>query len=451
MEYKNETSKFASQLANDVAYALRYGDDESARLQVSVLSPEDKAELFNLLPHAKREQLTKILSEDFDCAILPLLSHDAADEVLQSLGRKKCAQAIAQLETKDAIHVIAELDNIGQKEILDNLGENIRQEMQELLAYPEGSAGRMMRKQMVYVPESWTIGEVIDYLRDKNDLPKDFYVIFVVSPQFKLLGQLLLANILHNRRDVFVRDIMQTELHPQLVATTREEINYVFRKYGLVESPVIDGNERLVGSITVDDVVIAMQEETEEAFLHAGGVGSQDIHASIPEVVRNRFPWLFVNLMTAVAAAFVVDIFKLTIERVVLLAVLMPIIASTGANVGIQASAVSVRAIATRRIRMDRIPALLLKEMFVGCINGIGIAIITASSILLLFHDEKLAAIFATAMVVNMMVAGLTGVGLPLLMMRLKLDPAISSGVFLTMFTDIVGFFALLGLASLIL
>ena len=440
-----------STVVNTVSDLLEEDELGSASEQVASLEIEDQAEVINRLSDTKREQLAQSMNAVIDHEVVAQLDHDAADDVLHALGSEKSAEVIAEMDTEDAVQVIAELDEEDQQDILENLDDETRHQMEEGLSYPEESAGRLMRKKMVAIPEFWTVGDAIDFMRSDDNLPEDFYVMFVVDPQYHLVGEVMLAKVMRFGRHVKIADIMNTKIHPQETHIDQEEVAYDFRKYALVEAPVVNEEGRLMGTITVDDVVDVIQEEIEEDFLRAGGVSEQDIQDSLMEAVKKRFPWLFINLLTAIAASVIIDLYQETIEQLVLLAVLMPIVASMGGNAGIQASTVSVRAIATRRIPTGHTMDVLLKEMALGAINGIGIALVTGVAIFALYHDASIALVFAAATIVTMMIAGLSGAGLPMLLMRLGVDPAISSGVFLTMLTDMVGFFAFLGLAAFVL
>ncbi len=444
-------SQLPELLVRAVTSALDDDDFVKARELVSPLGTEDQAELFNRVNDHHRELLTNALHGNFDSDILPLLDADAAGEVMQALGTEKTAEVIASLDTEDAVQIISELDEDEQQEILDSVDKDTRQELEEALAYPEYSAGRLMRKNMVYVPQYWTVGDTIDYLRNCEDLPDDYYAIYVIDPKFHPVGDVMLSKIMQNKRECPIAQIMNPQLHVQQTDTDQEEVAYVFRKYGLVEAPVVDVKGKLVGTITVDDVVYVLQEESEDDFLKSGGVGEQDIHAGLVESVSLRFPWLFVNLLTAIAASSVIGMFQTTIHNMVLLAVLMPIIASMGGNAGIQAATVAVRAIATKRLSSGANMPYIIKEIMLGAMNGIGIAIATCVGIYVMYRDIHITGIFGLAMVLNMMVAGLCGAGLPLVLKKFKFDPAISAGVILTTFTDVFGFFVFLGLAKLLL
>lgn len=448
---ENDAHALSPERVRSVLEALQEEADHAAiRDLVAPLRTEDLAELINGLSAPERETLIEAIKRDFDDEILPFLDPETADAVMEQLGTRRSAQAIAELELDDALHILEDLDPEEQQEILKSIDPATRKELEAGLSYPEESAGRLMRRNMVFVPEFWSVGDTIDYLRRHPKLPEDFYVIYVINPQFRPVGLLPLATVMRHARDAKVADLMQRDLQKFSTSTDQEEVAHIFRKYGLVEAPVIGEEGRLVGSITVDDAVEVMREEVEEDYLRSSGLTGQDVSGTVLASVRTRFPWLFVNLMTAMLAAFVVNAFSDTIAHLVILAVLMPIVASMGGNAGIQASTVTVRAIAMRRVNVRGAWKTVWKEVLIGGLNGLGIALLTGAGIFVFYGDPQIAVIFALAMMLVMVMAGLAGAGLPMLMRRLGIDPAITSGVFLTMLTDIVGFLSFLGLATLL-
>lgn len=439
-------------LVAEVIEALHEDRIEDIKPKLDALLHEDIAELFNQLTSSDRQKLAALIGDTLDSEVFANLEPDSAEDVIEMLGAEKSAEAISEMERDDALHILEDLDAEEQQEILESVDIRTREELVEGLSYPEGSAGRLMRKDMVSIPEFWNIGDTIDHLRSHQEtLPDDFYVIFATDPKFHPVGAVPLAKIMQNKRDMPIREIMETDLHIQHVRDDQEEVAYAFRKYGLVEAPVTNDQGRLIGSITVDDIVYVMQEEEEENMLKAAGVRSQDIHDPLLDTAKQRFPWLFINLLTAAAAAAVIGSFSDSIQHMVILAVLMPIIASMGGNAGIQAATVTVRALATKRLTPGQAMRTIVKEIGVGMVSGIALALITAVAIYTLHGNGKVAIIFGIAMTINLMVAGFAGCALPIIMTRLKVDPAITSGVFLTTFTDIVGFFTFLGLATLVL
>lgn len=426
-------------------------DAAAIRTLVCGLHEADQAEIFNQLNPDDNVMLAKMLGEAFNHDVLPELESEVVEDILEGLGRKRSAEAIAALDAEDAVQIIEDLPHDDRHEILQTLDTDTREELEEGLSYPEESAGRLMRKKMVSIPEFWTVGDTIDYMRSHPDLPEDFYDVFVVDPKFRPVGEVRIARVLRHRRDTLIRDIMDPRIHALHTATDQEQVAYIFRKYGLVEAPVVNDNGRLVGTITVDDVVEVINEEQEEDIMRAAGLYGQDLHAGILRLAPLRFIWLFINLLTAIAASAIIGLFQQTIEHIVLLAVLMPITASMGGNAGIQSATVAVRAIATRRIGPGSGRSMTIRETIIGALNGAAIAAITGLGIWLFYGDAAIAAIFALAIFFTMTVAGTGGVLLPLLLTRIGADPAISAGVFLTMITDMVGFFSFLGLAALVL
>lgn len=435
-------------LLREVSAALDVGDHDTVTAQVHGLHVPDQAELIESLPSEKRRTLAEMLGEDLNHDLLPELSPEAADDVLDALGPETSAAAIAQLETDEAVSVIEEMGTSDQQEILQAVPPDTRAALEERLAFAEDSAGRLMRKKFVSVPAYWSVGDTIDYMRSHTDLPSRFYVIYATDPRYRPIGRVLLSDIMQNRRESNISTIMNRDVHPVSLDVDQEEIAFRFRKYGLVEAPVIDEGGRLIGTISVDDVVDVIQEEEEEDFLLRGGVRSQDLQASLASTVRKRFPWLFINLLTAVLASIVIGFFTETIEKLVALAVLMPIVASMGGNAGTQSATVTVRGIATRQLKPAAALNAIRKELFIGAINGFGLAIIMGAGAYLWYDDTKLGIVFALATLVTLAFAGLSGAAIPLLLTRMKIDPAVAASVFLTTVTDIVGFFLFLGLAA---
>ena len=439
------------ELVVQVRQALQEDDQVQVRELLEPFHAADQAELLNILPSEDRQSVTSILAHDFDHEILPELEPEAADDVFEALGLDRSAEALAYLETDDAVHVIGEMTEANQQEMLEAIPAAARGELEESLAFPEDSAGRLMTKRLVSVPEFWTVGDTIDYLRNNDSLPSNFYVVYVTDPKFKPVGRVTIGHIMQSKRDTRMADIMSEQVYAVHSDTDQEEVAYTFRKYGLVETPVINEQGRLIGTITVDDVVDVIQEEEEEDFLRAGGLKTQDIQANLSTTVKRRFPWLFINLLTAVLASVVIGVFEETIAQLVALAVLMPIVASMGGNAGTQSVTVAVRAIATRQLHTSNALRAIRKELLIGTLNGLGLSVIMAIGAFIIYQDMKLAVVLAVATIITLMVAGFAGALIPVMLDRLRIDPAIASGIFLTTVTDIVGFFTFLGLASLML
>jgi magnesium transporter len=426
-------------------------DVAAARSLVYPLPAPDQAELFEQLSHDERIWLTEAIAAGFDSETLAELSPEAAEDVLEALGTEKSAAVLAELETDDAVHILEDLGPAEQLELLEGMPLETRGEVEEGLTYDPDSAGRLMRKTLVAVPEFWNVGDTIDFLRGSDELPEYFYVIYTVNANFVPTGRVLLGTILGHKRDVPLEQIRQTNLYAVGTETDQEEVAYLFRKYALVEAPVVDSSGVLVGTITVDDVVDVMVEEDEEDYLRAGGVAGSDFQSDLRETVRARFGWLFLNLITAVLASAVIGLFEMTIEKVVALAVMMPMVASMGGNSGTQTVTVAVRAIATRQLTDANSRSYIIKETLIGVVNGFGLGLIMAIGVYLMFADIKLAAVMLLAAGTTMTMAGLWGALIPIVLYRRGFDPAVSSTIFLTTVTDCVGFFSFLGLATLIL
>lgn len=438
-------------LRSDVSSALAAEDVDTVHQMLDGLHAADKAELLNHLPEKERGALIHTLGEAFDHSILPELSVEAAEDVLEALGPERSAEALCQLESDDALHLIEDLDEQGQQDLLDAVPDTLRGEIEQALLYPEDSAGRLMTRKLVAVADFWTVGNVIDYLRGHSDLPEQYYVVYIVDARFHPVGRVQLSKVLSAQRDTKIADIMTPEQYQVKTDLDQEEVAHLFTKYALVETPVVNDEGRLVGTITVDDVVHVIHEEEGEDYLRSGGVRSQDIQMTLYETMRQRFPWLFINLLTAVIASVVIGIYSQTIEQLVALAVLMPIVASMGGNAGTQSVTVAVRALATKQLRGSGVWPTIRKEVMVGSLNGIVLALLMAGGSFLVYQDIKLAAVFGVATVLTLMIAGFSGAAIPILLNKLKVDPAVSSGVFLTTVTDVVGFLSFLGLAALLL
>ncbi len=435
----------------EVVEALGASAVEHVTELTETLHSADLADLITVIRPAERTLLLQIVRATLDPEVISYLDEEIRDEVIELLDTREIAAAVQELDTDDALYLLEDLDEAERREILDAVPEEERTQLEAGLAYPEDSAGRLMQRELIAVPEYWTVGDTIDYLRETDDLPDEFYEIFVVDPSFRPIGSIALNRAMRTKRPVQVNQIMDPE--PRLVPATmdQEEVAYLFRQYGLSSAPVVDQGGRLLGMVTFDDVVEVIDEEAEEDLMRLGGVGESDIHLSVQRTTRRRFAWLAVNLVTAILASLVIALFDAAIERLVARAVLMPIVASMGGNAGTQTLTVAVRALATRDLTVTNAIRMVRKEATVGLLNGIFFALITGLIAGLWFQNPMLGGVIATAMVVNLVVAGLAGMLVPLACVRLGVDPAISASVFITTITDVVGFFAFLGLAALVL
>ncbi len=412
----------------------------------------DIADLIQNLDPVLRLSLINIISNKFDPEILTYLNDSLREEIVETLDIKQLASNAKELDIDDAVDLVEDLEKEDQNTFLENLEAEERTLIEEGLNYPEDSAGRLMQRQFVALDLNWNVGQAIDYLRsNKNKLPEDFYDIFLINNSNKVMGVVPLGRLMGSKRDVDLETITNKETRLIDVNTDQEEVAYLFSKYGLVSAAVIDKNEKIIGSITVDDVVDVIEEEREEDILKLGGVGHTDIYNAVIDTTKSRFSWLLVNLLTAVVASIVIGFFEASIEKVVALAILMPIVASMGGNAGTQTLTVAVRALAVKELTTSNALKIITKETFIGGINGIIFAIIISLVSMYWFQDLMLGIIIGLAMVVNLIVAGFAGIIIPLTLDRLKIDPALASGVILTTITDVFGFLSFLGLATLFL
>ena len=412
----------------------------------------DIADLLQNLDPILRLSLINIISTRFDPEILTYLNDSLRDEIVEILDIKQLASNAKTLDIDDAVDLVEDLEETDQNTFLENLEEKDRSLIQEGLKYPEDSAGRLMQRKFIALDQHWNVGQAIDYLRsNKKELPDDFYDIFLIDNNKKVLGVVPLGRLMGSKRDTNLNTITNKETRLIDADTDQEEVAYLFSKYGLVSAAVVDNNEKIIGSITVDDVVEVIEEEREEDILKLGGVGQTDIYNAVIDTTRSRFSWLLVNLLTAVVASIVIGFFEASIEKVVALAILMPIVASMGGNAGTQTLTVAVRALAVKELTTSNALKIITKETFIGGINGIIFAIIISLVSMYWFQDLMLGIIIGLAMVINLIVAGFAGTIIPLTLDKLKIDPALASGVILTTITDVFGFLSFLGLATLFL
>ncbi|MCB2052879.1 MAG: magnesium transporter [Geminicoccaceae bacterium] len=435
-------------LVKEVEIAL---DEDDALLVAALcepLHPADLADLLQLVPPDQRTRIIGALGEAFDVETFSYLDDVVREDLVRALGPDGASALIKELETDDALEILADLDDEEKAAILASLPLPERTALQRGLAYPDYSAGRLMQREVVAVPDYWVVGQTIDYLRAKADLPDDFYDIYIVDPRFVPVGSVPLSNILRSRRNTPMRELRMKELHTVPATMDQEEVAFLFRQYGLVSVPVVDEEDRLLGAVTIDDAVDVMHEEAEEDFLKLGGVQETDLYQTPVRTMVQRMPWLVVNLGTAIVASLVIAQFEGAIAQIVALAVLMPIVASMGGNAGTQTLTVTVRSLAVRELTTTNAWRMLGKEFLVSLMNGAIFIAIGFFLAVFWFDDLQLAAVFGVALLINLLAAGVAGIAIPLVIDRLGLDPAVSSGVFLTTVTDVVGFFAFLGLAG---
>lgn len=433
-------------------YFIQNGNDPWIYDALQRLSVYDQAELLSKSPDDVRTRLVGHFLHLFDPVVFTHLDPDLRKATLSSLDAEQVASVVSALESDDALDLILNLDESFQQEIIRKLSTKLRIALEEGLNFPEDSAGRLMQREFVAVPEFWTVGKTLDYLRAAGDtVPADFLDIFAITPSHHVIGEIPLNKIIRAGRSEKIYTLALEDVHIIPAITDQEEVAYLFQREDISSAPVVDDAQRLIGVITVDDVIDVINEEAQEDILKLGGVSDSDIYRAVFDSTRSRFRWLLINLLTAILASVVISFFDATIQEVVALAVLMPIVASMGGNAGTQAMTVAVRAIATKELSGANALRIIWKETLVGILNGLAFALIIGLVAGLWFHNMLLGIVIASAMVINLLIAGASGAGIPVLLNKMGSDPAISSAVVLTTITDIVGFFAFLGLAALVL
>jgi magnesium transporter len=431
-----------------VSAAIERHDGELLRRLVADLHESDLGDILQALEAEQREALVGLMGSDFDWVALTEVDDSVRSEILDSIPNERIAELLRELDSDDAIEIIADLDDEDREEVLAGLPFAERIALQRSLDYPEESAGRRMTTRFIAVPPFWTVGQTIDFMREDERLPDEFTELYVVDPRFRFLGTVPLDRLLRSKRPTRIEEIVSEARHSVQATDDQEDVARLFERYNLLSVGVVDESRRLVGVITVDDIVDIIEEEADEDIKRLAGVGDEEITDSVLSSVRSRFIWLFLNLGTAFAAAAVIGLFDGTIEQMVALAILMPIVTSLGGNAGTQAMTVTVRALATRDLDSSRSMRFVRREMLVGFANGVIFASVVGVVAMLVFGDPQLGGVIAAALVINMLAAGLAGVLIPLAFDRAGADPALASTVFVTAVTDIVGFFAFLGLAA---
>jgi len=418
------------------------------RQKVAKLHESELGDLLEALVPEQRLALVHLLGDDFDLTALTEVDEAIRLEIVDQLSNAQIAAAIGDLDSDDAVYILEDLDHEDREDILAQLPFTERVRLRRALDYPESSAGRRMQSEFVAVPPFWTVGQTIDYMREDDGLPERFTQIFVIDPTFKLLGSVDLDRILRAKRQVRIEDIMHETTHSIAADMDQEEAAQIFEQYDLLSAAVVDENDRLVGVLTIDDVVDVITEEADEDIRRLAGVGDEELSDSAVSTARSRVPWLLVNLVTAFCSASIIGLFDASIEKMIALAVLMPIVASMGGNAGTQTMTVTVRALATKDLDIYNAARIVRREAGVGLMNGFVFAILLGIVAAFWFGNPQLGGVIGTAMIINMMAAALGGILVPLLLDKLNADPAIASSVFVTMITDCVGFFAFLGLAT---
>ena len=434
----------------DIIDALDRRDSEAIQALTAGLHPADIADLLELVPSSYRHRLADALGDRMDGDVLAELNDWVREDVLEDYDAGEVAEAVSELDTDDAVAILEDMDAGEQREVLRALDPEDRAAIEAALAFDEESAGRLMQRDLVAVPEHFSIGDAIAFIKQRPDQTTDFWEIFVVDTSYKPVGTMRLSWVLTSPAEMAVTDVMQREQTLIPVDMDQEDVGLLFQKYALISAAVIDKDERLVGVITVDDIVHIISQEAGEDILKLSGAGDGDLNEPIFDTFRVRVIWLIVNLGTAMLASWVITGFEDTIARLVVLAALMPIVASMGGNAGTQTLAVAVRALATNDLSQSNSKRAVWREVRIALLNGATLAGLIGLGIWAIFGNPLLGAVMGAALIINLLVAGLAGMLIPLTLERYKVDPAVSSAVFVTMCTDVTGFFAFLGLATLV-
>lgn len=436
--------------------ALDRHDIEAVEALIVGLHTADLADLIEALLPAERQFLIEIAGPRLDPELLTFLAESVRDEIVGYLGTADVAAAVTELETDDAVDAVSSLDDPVQAEVLGQMAEDDRAALEEALALPEDSAGRLMEREFVCVPANWTVGDTIDFLREEADrggehLPENFYDIFVIDRDRHPVGIVSLSRILRTQPPVRLDALMDPDISTVPVGADQEDVANMFRQYDLASAPVIDEEGRIVGVITHDDVMDVIHEEAEEDILLLAGVKEDNIYNATLKTSRARISWLSISLVSAFAAAFVIWFFKATVEQIVVLAILMPIVSALGGNAGTQTMTVAVRAIAMKDLNRDNAMRVISKEVMVAALNGVALSLCVAMIAGFWFDSVGIGVIIAAALIITMLAAGVAGVIIPLALNRMGADPAVASGVFVITVTDVVGLFAFLGFGALFL
>jgi len=433
-----------------VAQAIAAADSTVLRELVSDLHESDLGDLIEVLDPELRPRLVALMGHDFDFTALTQVDDTVREEILEELPAEAVAEGVREIDSDDAVAILEDLPKDEQREILEQLPPHERVALARSLLYPENSAGRRMQTEFIAVAPAWTVGQAIDYMRETPDLPDRFWELYVVDAEHKLKGTVALDRVLRTKRPVPMADLLDEELHRVRVTDDQEDVARLFERYDLVSAPVVDESDRLVGVITFDDIVDVIEEEAEEDIKALGGVRrEEELSDPVWAIARGRFNWLLVNLATAFLASSVLGLFEGELQKMVALAVLAPIVASQGGNAATQTMTVAVRALATRELSTANAGRIIFREVLVGLVNGLAFAVITGVAAAAWFKVADLGLVIGLAMICNLLAAALGGILVPLVLYHFRADPAVSSGVFVTTVTDVVGFFSFLGIATL--
>jgi magnesium transporter len=447
---RDAEGEIRSEFVAEIAHCIEVQDAPFLREVVAELHEADLGDLVAALSAEDRVSLVELTGTDFDFSALNEVDDAVREEILEELEPETVAEGVRELESDDAVELLEGLDEADQEEILEKLPPSERDALERSLDYPEGSAGRRMQTEFITVPKDWTVGQAIDYMRETPDLPERFYEIYVVDGAKRWQGAIPLDVLLRARRPVPLTDLIEEDRRRVLVEDAQEEVARLFGKYNLVAAPVVDAEDRLVGVITIDDVVDVIEEEADEEIKALGGVTSdEELSDNVWTIAKGRFNWLLVNLATAFLASSVLGLFEGQLEKMVALAVLAPIVASQGGNAATQTMTVAVRALATRELGSSNALRVTIREILVGVVNGLAFALITGVAAVAWFKIPGLGIVIGLAIVCNLVAGALGGILIPIVLDKMRVDPAVSSGTFVTTVTDVVGFFSFLGIATL--
>ena len=445
---KKVNIEFNKEFIKIIEEKIKLSDSQFINNSLKELHPSDSADIIENLSIENRSKLIELEGFNIEPEIFVELNESIQSEILLLLSINSIANLLKKLESDDAITILENIDQSKKDSVLNLLPPQDRFLLEEGLGYPEDSAARIMQREFTAIPSNWSVGQTIDYLRESKNLPDEFLEIFIVDTDFKPIGTVPSSKVLRRPRDNKMNSIMREMQVLIPVNMDQEEVGHTFENYNLTSAGVVDKNNKLVGMITSDDILTIVKEEAEEDVLRLAGVGDEEITDGIFKKTKRRFNWLLLNLFTAFLATWVISIFGATIEQMVALAFLMPIVASMGGNAGMQTLAVTIRAIATQELSTTNISKTVSKEFAIGILNGIIFAIISSVIVFLWFKDLNLSIIIAVSMILNMIVAGLFGILVPVTLKKFKVDPAISSSVFVTTITDVIGFLSFLGVGA---
>jgi magnesium transporter len=446
---RDEDGNIRPEFVENVTKAINESNSAALHELAAELHEADVGDLIEALDPDLRPRFIELMGREFDFTALTEVEDAVREEILEELRPETVAEGVRELDSDDAAHILEDLSREDRTEILEQLPPRERGALERILHYPEDAAGRRMQTEFVAVPPSWTVGHAIDFLRETAELPDRFYELYVVDPTYRLLGAVALDLLLRTKRPVAVTELMDSETRRVYATDDKEQVARMFERYNLVAAPVVDAEDRLVGVLTVDDIVDVIEEEAEEDIKALGGVNRyEELSDSVWTIAKGRFNWLLVNLATAFLASSVLGLFEGQLQQMVALAVLAPIVASQGGNATTQTMTVAVRALATRELSQANAWRVITRELLVGFVNGIAFAVITGIAAVAWFKIPGLGIVIGLAMMCNLLAAALGGILIPLALDRLRFDPAVASSPFVTTVTDVVGFFAFLAIAS---